>query len=1229
MATLSPCPSSPSPSGLYPEYVRTAEGGSISLANVLLGTEKLRGGAIPIGGPLYLSPASPGTVVLRVGAGLVVQGSPLTLELTAAGLSPTAHAESHSPAGSDPIDIGTFGPFSPQVASPGQLGGIKPGRGVTVSPDGSLSVLIDSDSSALSASPGGVHLSLTSPLTISGSSLVISTPSGVIKGAVFLASPSGLIDNGSGGISIAGITAADGMAGSELVFQSPNGTSPKVLLNSGFIYTSVVSPGQLPVASSASPGISQVGTGLQITVSGVLSLASPIPKENLPLADGANLGAVFTSPGTAISLSSGLIDVELADTTITKEIAGIRVASDTFIRMAGTGVSPTASPDGWISGLLTFQDDLGTAAIITGNNRIQYGTPSPALAGAAAGSLLAKSEIETLISAASYGLTILYGKYHAGPPSVFPSSVTGGDRFLTAISPLDSPVGAWAGQGVTFADWTEISPENFAWVFTSPTEDQFFTDSTTGIVWFLDTSPSTSAVPYWQFPDSYATEANAGPVRPTVAGGLKIAGGDLTIRQGVEAGVRSGLTLTPGTGGNVLSVKMETLSSPSLEVNSNNELILTDGGIRPEHYRGRSVTLAAMNTDIAPSGTRDFIDVDTDGITVKLRGDTDDFRVTGVPVSSATTPLIHTDDGIGLAQESLNTDAYADSSVTFSKLSLLSSSGIEDGGADAIRVALATGSALTRTASGLSVILYDGGAPTLEVDTGSGGLRVKAGSIDQSHLAGAITIGATNLALREPIITDSPGRLWIRYASPLGIISPTNALVVLPLGLQTSHYDASSVTAPKISYDVGLSTDGSDRLVIGAVSPEFTFSGQLLALGQVPATKLQLASPSALQDVAGDLTLAVESPFKQGAGALGLNDNAITLAHLDKLTVARVLGGPVATDLSGLRVFSGLSPTGAWFDGASPRAYGLHPAFISPGLVVNTRTRYNFDYFGAAGQGRGTLAPYWRTYYDYDGQPVPPSVVANSDGEGKLIPTANSIGMYQLAVGNTAVGENVADSTRLPVGLGSYKELILSGKVSGSPVLSRGWSPSTLSDDIISVKVGDGLNISAMGQVYVEELGPEFLSVNNSPNEQSPIGFTGTVFGSVGPSPGDQNFALLYDTGSFTVSPGLGLQHQIRTSEVFEGATIPSLVGGSYSFVLGGGSPIATTVVTDSVEIYVNGLRLESRHWTLSPFDQTKILEIYRTSAVSPSENLEYALTQSPDPAYHDQVEFYYRLRKN
>jgi hypothetical protein len=333
--------------------------------------------------------------------------------------------------------------------------------------------------------------------------------------------------------------------------------------------------------------------------------------------------------------------------------------------------------------------------------------------------------------------------------------------------------------------------------------------------------------------------------------------------------------------------------------------------------------------------------------------------------------------------------------------------------------------------------------------------------------------------------------------------------------------------------------------------------------------------------------------------------------------------------MSGLRVFSGLSPTAAWFDGASPKAYTLHPDFISPGLIVNTRVRNDFDYFGAAGQGRGTIAPYWRTYYDYDGQPVPPIVVANSDSEGNLIPTANSIGMYQLAVGNTAVAENVSDSTRLPVGLGSYKELILSGKVSDSPVLSRGWSPTTLSDDIVSVKVGDGLNLSATGQVYVEELGPGFLSINSSPNEQSPVGFSGTVFGSVGPSPGDQSFALLYDTGSFTTSPGLGLQHQIRSSELFEGATIPGLVGGSYTFVLGGGSPVASTVVADSLEIYVNGLRLESRHWTLSPYDETKLLEIYRTSAVSPSENLEYALTQSPDPAYRDQVELYYRLRKN
>jgi len=1259
MAEFKDCQSpSPLTGRIGPDLIE--EVGGVSLAGVLAGTETLPVGAIPVTAPLYDSPSPTGTAIgLRLDSSLTVDAQG---RLSIAGApSPAAHASSHEPGGSDPITPAAFdGLITPPVATTVVLGGVKDGDGVSIAGDGTLTLDLAA-ASGLEISGGTLRLALGTGVSFSGNDLVLdeatdSTLGGIIAGT-------GLsVSSGTASLNAPQVTGAS-LAGSTLVWDtspSAQSPSPALRLPASFTYTKAIPQSQLPTAAYGSPGSSSpspqlglvriYGPSEGLTLSdGLLSLATPISTDHLPTATGLGGRGIVRAgllDGTGVYVSNSTtgqlaILIDATSDTLALSSSGIKVKSNRFLALTGTGnlPSPAASPspgtDGWMTGSVRFTNDLGEPAIRTGNQRIRYefgASPSPGaiLASADLSDLLTYQEISTLISQAELGVEVWTpGRPVQAEPGTSLGALaelSAGDRFLTSTSSNTNPGGDWNAHNCVFAVWTETAPDTFTWVYETPTVNTWFTDDVTGDTWAVvvgspspkspSPNPSREAFRYRARQDDTASTARAGRVRVPTTSGLVMDGEDIRLSLASDIGVSTGLRLITRARNNALALDLSR-SQGILELNSDGRLQVAASSIQATEIADNTIVLDNLAADQVTGGTKDFIATQYDGLSVRLVGDSEDFRVTGAPVSTATTILIHTEDGIGVAEESINTDALSDEAVSYSKLLMPTASGLEDNGQDKVRVKLQTRSGLERTVDGLAVNIHDVvDDATIELDTSTGGLRVKTGSLTSSYFASGLAISASVLTLGAPMLSSS-GLLTFCYQSPL-VLTGSPGCLTIGEGLISSPYlGTGSVSYAKLKL---ASPSGITQTAGGIkvdISTGLAFSGNQIVVDQVPADAMALDADSALYAASPtspltqlELSIRVSSPFTQTGGTLDLADEGVQVSHLDR---SKLRGSFLASGLeAGLGTQT--SPFDSWV--TSPAFYTGSDA---PGMRVATRTRSDHDYLDAAGQGQGTFEPYSLTLLQLGGTP------SGSDYQNRLAPTLNSIGLPHLALGNETLAPT--DSDRLPTGFGSYKALVQSGKLPTSPVTSRGWAVANLSENIPAVRVGPGLSITAAGFVVPSDVQADQILLGTTSRETSPRGVSSLALvrdGGLSSPVTDGALALGYDVSDFEVTSALGLGRRQAYQEEYTGASVPAAASGYYTFALTLGS--SQGLVPGTVSVHVNGLRLESPFFSYtSPSITSK--EVYLNESASPGPNLAYTLSQSTSPDVLDRVVIRYRTR--
>ena len=1249
MASLITC-GNPSPGTGLIIPAAIAPVGGITLAGVLGGTQQLLPAAIPFGLPLFDSPSpSGGTITLKIGTGLTLDSNGA---LTTAGASsPLAHSSTHSPLGSDPIDQSAWdGLIVPPIATDSVLGGVKDGAGVTIAGDGTLS-LSPAPNGGIILSPSGVAINPGTGLSLTANALTLDPATASVLGGVI--AQTGVAVDGSGNLTldVASVTGAS-QDGSYLVWDtSPSAGSPLAGLRipDTYEYTKVIPASQLPTAAYGSPlepdpspqlgMVRVVGPNAGLTlIDGLLSLLTPVLATNLTKATASGGQGIVKldflgTHGLTITDPNGSLAIMPStwQDTIDMDIGGVFVKPDRFLPMGGTGASPSPPAGGYghMRGLVQWEDDLsGARAIHAGNNRIRMvKSPSAYLADATSDDMLNYGEVAELVTQASLGaggVLITLDAPFAGEPGTSESglsNLSAGDRYLTSLDSTINPTGDWAGHLCEIATWTETAPGVFNWVYTVPTKTTLYTEADFGGTWAVQItgspaspgSPARAAVHFKTLIDTVATTARPGVVRVPTNSGLTLDGPTLRLTMGADVGVTTGLKLTTLAGVNVLALDLSATQG-MLAYDSLGGLALAADSITGTVIQQNTISLVNLLADQVPSGTEDFITTQYDGLTVKLVGDTAGFRTTGTAVSTATTILIHTIEGIGIAEESINTDALSDEAITYSKLQVSTSSGIEPNNLDKIQVALQDSSGLLRETTGIRVNIHDSNDDaTLTLDASTDGLRLKLASITSDHFAPGLAVLPSQILLSAPMIAASPeGGLSLCYASPL-VLSGSPGCLTIGTGAITSPY----LGAGSVSFDKLKLASPSGLLSIGGaiqldISTGFAFSGNQLVVSGIPATALLLHSPGALFESDPDspgglasLALAISSPFTQAAGSLDLADGGTYLNHLSRWQIAN------GAEVSGLEqgALELTSPAPSW--AVSPGFLGLSTI----GTRVATRTRVDHDYMEPEGQGKGTIEPYGLTLAMAGG------TASGSDYQNRLVPTLNSIGLQHLALGNNALAPT--DTDRLPTGLGSYKALVLSGKLSSSPALARGWSPANLTDDIVAVRVGPGLTITGAGLVVPDAVGASQLSIGVVTVETSPRGYSGAPL--IATSSPTDSLSLAYDVADFEASTALGLGRRLTHRQEFTGATIPTEASGAYAFslTLGGGSH---GLVAGTIDVHINGLRLESSFITYSsPLDTTKIVSLSRNT--SPGPNLTYDLVQSTGADTLDRVIIDYRTR--
>jgi len=1199
MAELDPCTGTPVTGAGQTRLSQIAASSlGITPSGVFEGTETLPSTSIPVSPPIT---NTGGVVGLSYGFGLTVSGGALTLNVS--DFSPAPHASTHSPNGSDPLVASAFsGYFTPPVATDTQVGGVTiDGLGLDLLGD-QLFVSVAANQPVQLIGGAVDFVTSTSFTTGGGGALEINPASASVLGGVLQASPDPtVLVSVSGVLSLPGVAAG---AGSGAVVLDTTG-SPQLRLSSAYEYTKVLSPGQVPLATASSPGSIIVGSSLAYS-GGVLNLPNPLTSPYLPRANGTGLGAVFTNASSGLSISQGAVAVDLDGGSLSLGASGLKVTDDTYVPLGGTSTN--------VSGTIAFDDALAPAIDLGTSRIVMSGSPFVA---AGLDSLLTQNEITTLISAASYGLTIQWHEpVQLVPDGVFPTSLTANTYYLTSVDSATAAPGVWSGNSCAFAFWDGTS-----WSYETPTVDTLFTVAETGDLWLLDVqSPSSPARTSFAIRYTFGDEATAdtpGIASFPITGGLAVTGGEVTIRANTIADM-TGLTLASSvSGGQTLKVSLAPNNSPGLDFDQRGNLEIVDGGVTTTKYGNRSITAVKLLADQVIGGTVDFLDTQFDGLTVKLAGDIADFRITGNPVSDATRPLIHTEDGISIAQESINTDALVDQSITFSKLGLPADSGLEDDDTDLIRIKLASGSGLNRTSSGLSINIHNPSSDgTIQVDDSTGGIRVRDGSLTSAAFVSGFGVPASAVPKEAPLVANASGNIIIDVASPIGVVA--DQLAILPNSITSTQVAAGGLNAASLNLASPSGIKGSP-ISLDVNSPEFAFSGNTLVLGTVTGSKVQLDSPSGLTSTAQGLSLDVGTEFEIAVtNELTLADEQVGFAKLD---LARVRASGSSSPLLkavGIEQFAGISPTPAHYT-ASPSAYLLSPNAVEPGWRVATLGREHEDYLGPDGQGKGTIEALGISVLQNGGT----LLSADQDRIHRIVPTINSIGLRHLALGATIL--EPVDSNRLPTGLGSYKSLVQSGKLSSSPVTAKGWSPDALSAEIIAVKVGSGLTISTAGFVEADGITVGSFGLVSATDESGPVGVSAAPLGALSPSSPDSAWGLKYDTAYFTATAESGLGFNPPQKQLFTGVGIPAVSSGTYSFAVGSGSD--NVLVGDSVEVSINGLTIDDRYFSYDLADTTRTVEVHRSmSPTSPSYlNLAYALSGS-SPSDAVQIRYQTRL---
>ena len=282
--------------------------------------------------------ASAGTAgLIKVGNGLQIDGSGV-LNINQSTL-PDATAVQKGlvtidPAGGITLNSGVISVPALPVATIGSLGVVKPGTGMSISPDGTLGVSsIYPD--ATQSSKGMVSINTASGLTVSSGVLSANTASNSGWGLVKVGS--NIAVDGSGFLYVPNATTT--------TFGAVKVDGTTVTINgSGVI--SAVAPGTSD-ATTSSKGVCQIGSGINVA-SGVISV------DPAPTATNSVLGLV-RADGTTVSISSGVLSVNTSSFATT----------DTFFQSSkALVVTPvTSSPAAGTSSYTPYGKNTNTFVI--------------------------------------------------------------------------------------------------------------------------------------------------------------------------------------------------------------------------------------------------------------------------------------------------------------------------------------------------------------------------------------------------------------------------------------------------------------------------------------------------------------------------------------------------------------------------------------------------------------------------------------------------------------------------------------------------------------------------------------------------------------------------------------------------------------------------------------------------------------------------------------------------
>jgi hypothetical protein len=307
--------------------VTSSSGGTV---NEVIAGEGLSGGSITLSGTIDLKPAT-GTTLggIKVGNNLSIAPDG-TLSASAPGIGTITRVTAGTGLSGGAVTGNATLNLAP--ATSGTLGGVRPGTGLDITPAGVIFLMVASESGY-----GGVQLATAAEVAAGTDTSKAVTPA-TLSSKVASTSASGIVQLTDSVVTDDSTLAATATAIKAVNTAAVNAqtVADGALPKAGGVMTGVITfapsqsfPGvSFPVATSVSPGVVQVGSGLSVTPGGVLSATNVGTVTSIQA--GTGLGAPAT--GNQIT-SSGAIT--LLPPTAT-QIGGVKAGSNINIAVDGT-----------------------------------------------------------------------------------------------------------------------------------------------------------------------------------------------------------------------------------------------------------------------------------------------------------------------------------------------------------------------------------------------------------------------------------------------------------------------------------------------------------------------------------------------------------------------------------------------------------------------------------------------------------------------------------------------------------------------------------------------------------------------------------------------------------------------------------------------------------------------------------------------------------------------------